>query len=130
LQQEFYGNCACDEEAASAIRELFEKNGYLCDTHTAVAVSVYNKYVAETGDRTPSVIASTASPYKFSPAVLSALTGKECSGDEFAVVEELSRLTSTDIPAPLAGLAGKSVLHKTCVEKEDMAQFISDFLGV
>ena len=130
LKKEFYGNCANDDEAAQTISKLFEKYNYLCDTHTAVAACVYEKYVAETGDTTLSVIASTASPYKFSPAVLSALTGKCECGNEFEVIEKLSALTSTAIPAPLAGLAGKSVLHKSCVEKEEMARFITDFLGI
>ena len=130
LRKDFYGNCASDEEAAETIKSLFDKYNYLCDTHTAVAVNVYEKYLQKTGDNTPCVIASTASPYKFAPAVLEAVSGKEPSGSEFEMVKELSQRTGTDIPAPLAGLADKAVLHKTCVEKEDMAKFISSFLGV
>lgn len=130
LKEDFYGNCATDEEAAKTIKSLFEKYNYLCDTHTAVAVNVYEKYLQETGDNTPCVIASTASPYKFAPAVLEAVSGREPSGSEFEMVKELSETTGTAIPAPLAGLAGKTVLHNSCVEKEDMAKFISGFLGV
>lgn len=130
LRQEFYGNCATDDEAGNAIKELFGKYNYLCDTHTAVAVSVYNKYLAETKDDTPCVIASTASPYKFSPAVLSALGENTASNNEFEIVEKLSKVTSTAIPTPLAGLANKKVLHTTCVEKENMADFICNFLNV
>ena len=130
LKSDFYGNCAGDDEAAETIKYLFEKYNYLCDTHTAVAVNVYRKYLEETGDNTPCVIASTASPYKFAPAVLEAVSGKKPSGSEFDMVAELSESTGTKIPAPLAGLADKAVLHTSCVEKEDMAKFIADFLGV
>ena len=130
LQSEFYGSCASDEEASEAIKELFERYNYLCDTHTAVAVSVYNKYLAETKDDTCCVIASTASPYKFSPAVLAAVAGKSDCGDEFEVVRRLSEVTKTAVPAPLAGLADKKVLHTSCVEKEQMAEFIEKFLGI
>ena len=130
LQQEFYGGCADDTEAAGAIKLLFDKYNYLCDTHTAVAVSVYQKYLAETKDDTCCVIASTASPYKFAPAVLEAVTGKTACGNGFDIVEELSAVTGTSVPAPLAGLAKKEVLHTSCVEKENMADFITSFLGV
>ena len=130
LQSEFYGNCASDEEASAAIKDLFERYNYLCDTHTAVAVSVYNKYLAETKDDTCCVIASTASPYKFSTAVLEAVTGSKAQDDEFAVVSQLSKVTGTKVPAPLAGLADKKVLHTSCVEKEDMAKFIENFLNI
>lgn len=130
LQQEFYGNCADDNEAADAIKELFDKYHYLCDTHTAVAVKVYQKYVAETQDNTCCVIASTASPYKFAPAVLEAITGKEVTGNGFEIVEKLSAATGTAAPAPLAGLAKREVLHTSCVEKENMADFITSFLGI
>ena len=130
LQSEFNGNCASDEEASAAIKDLFERYNYLCDTHTAVAVSVYNKYLAETKDDTCCVIASTASPYKFSTAVLEAVTGSKAQDDEFAVVSQLSKVTGTKVPAPLAGLADKKVLHTSCVEKEDMAKFIENFLNI
>ena len=130
LQQDFYGGCADDAEAAAAIKELYDKYHYLCDTHTAVAVKVYQKYLAETGDSTCSVIASTASPYKFAPAVLEAVTGKEACGSGFDIVRSLSEVTATSVPAPLAGLAEKEVLHTSCVEKENMADFITSFLAL
>ena len=108
---------------------IAERN-YLCDTHTAVAVNVYEQYLKETGDDTPCVIASTASPYKFAKAVLEAVNnGAELPQDEFAMVEELSRITGTAIPAPLAGLKSRTVLHRSSVEKEDMSGFIREFLS-
>lgn len=81
----FYGGCCDDKETVEVIRNTFEKDGYLCDTHTAVAVGVYEQYLKETGDNTPAVIASTASPYKFPDSVLDAFdcekpAGSVCGG--------------------------------------------------
>ena len=71
--KDFYGNYASEEETAEAIRTLYEKTGYILDTHTAVASSVYGKYKAETKDETKTVIASTASPFKFTRSVMNAI---------------------------------------------------------
>ncbi len=129
LQKEFFGGSCDDEATCATIRELFEKHHYLCDTHTAVAVNVYEAYKHATGDDRPCVIASTASPYKFARAVLSAVNGGAVlPPDEFAMVEELSRITGTPIPGPIAGLRTKEVLHRASVAKNGMAKFILDFL--
>jgi threonine synthase len=129
LQKEFSAGY-CDEEATQAtISKLFKEKHYLCDTHTAVAVKVYDEYVKETGDKTPCVIASTASPYKFAADVLPAVDNGEIPADGFALLEKLSAVSDTAVPAPLAELKTKEVLHKTCVEKENMAKFIREFLG-
>ncbi|MBO4649310.1 MAG: threonine synthase [Lentisphaeria bacterium] len=129
LQQEFYGGCCDDEAAGATIAELFRERHYLCDTHTAVAVRVYEEYVRETADRKPCVIASTASPYKFARAVLSAVAPGSLPENEFAMVEKLSEVTGTAIPAPLANLKDRAVLHKSCVKQAEMAGFIRDFLN-
>ncbi len=129
LQAEFTGGY-CDEEATQAtISRLFKEKHYLCDTHTAVAVKVYDDYVKETGDQTPCVIASTASPYKFAADVLPAVDSAEIPADGFELLEKLSAVSDTPVPGPLAELKSKEVLHKTCVEKEEMADFIKSFLG-
>ena len=130
LQSEFYGGFCDDAATRETIRKHFKENNYLCDTHTGVAVNVYEQYVAETGDNTPCVIASTASPYKFAAAVLDAVKDENeaMPDNEFDMVERLSAITGTKIPAPLATLKDKTVLHKTCVHKEDMSGFIRDFL--
>ena len=128
LQSEFSAGY-CDEEATqTTISRLFKEKHYLCDTHTAVAVKVYDEYVRETGDQTPCVIASTASPYKFAADVLPAVESGEIPEDGFALLEKLSSVSDTKIPVPLAELKSKEVLHKTCVAKEDMAEFIRGFL--
>lgn len=128
LSNEFYGGCCDDEMTASTIRKMMDKYGYLCDTHTAVAIKVYDDYVEATGDKTPTVIASTASAYKFSASVLKAVCDSDIPQDEFETVDKLSSVTSTPIPAPLAGLKEKKVLHTGCVDKEQMADFIKNFL--
>ncbi|MBR7121040.1 MAG: threonine synthase [Lentisphaeria bacterium] len=124
LQQEFYGGCCDDATGRAAIAKIFKTRNYLCDTHTAVALAVGENYRRESGDGTLQVIASTASAYKFAPAVLRALTDQELPADDFAKLQLLAGLTGTEIPAPLANLKGDAVLHKECVAKEEMAEFI------
>ena len=94
-----------------------------------MTVNVYEQYVRETGDRKPCVIASTASPYKFAKAVLSAVAPGTAADNEFAMVDELSEVTGTKIPAPLANLKDRAVLHRSCVKQSEMAGFIRDFLS-
>ena len=87
------------------------------------------EFMSETGDSKPCVIASTASPYKFAKAVLSAVAPGTAAENEFAMVDELSKVTGTKIPAPLANLKDRAVLHKSCVKQSEMAGFIRDFLN-
>ena len=117
----------CDDETTKAtIQEVFEGAGYLCDTHTAVAVNAYQQYVAKTGDKvTPTVVVSTASPYKFADSVLSAVSNLDHSGmSEFEKVEELARETKTEIPAPIAGLEQKQVRFQNRCKKENMSDVL------
>lgn len=129
LQKDFYAGFCDDETVTETIRDLFAKQQYLCDTHTAVAVNVYRQYVQESGDDTPCIIASTASPYKFAPAVLPAVTNDTLPDDEFAMTEKLFAVTGLPIPAPIASLRGKEVLHPAVTEKTGMTKFIQDFLA-
>ncbi len=126
----FVGGCCDDEQTAKTIREIFDTYGYLCDTHTAVAVHVYNEYVNETGDTTPTVIASTANPYKFSSSVLSALDIDVSQMDEFDKVESLNNTTNEPVPAPLSGLRGREPRFTGVCNKEDMQQVVYDLLGI
>ena len=128
IRKEFYAGF-CDEEATSkTIADLFKDENYLCDTHTAVAVKVYEDYRRETGDETPCIIASTASPYKFASSVLSAIDADALVQDDFELLEKLSEISKTPVPAPLKELKSQQVLHKSCVQKENMAEFICNFL--
>ena len=108
VQAQFVGGCAADERVAETIKTIFEKDGYLCDTHTAVAMAVYDDYRANSGDNTPTVIASTASPYKFAPAILDALGGAE-SKMPYEQLAELQSKTGVEIPQPLGSLRDKAI---------------------
>lgn len=125
----FWGGCCDDSETLNTIKKTFEDYGYLCDTHTAVAVNVYNQYVAATGDNTATVIASTASPYKFAKSVLSAINEKEESS-EFAYVRALSEATGTKIPTPISALENAEVRFKNVCDKTEMTQVIKKALKI
>lgn len=126
----FYGNYATEKEVADEIRKIYENDKYIIDTHTAVAACVYDKYTAETGDMTPAVIASTASPYKFTRAVIAAID-PSCQGkDDFELVDQLNDLSGVRVPDAIEEIRNAEVIHKTVCDKEDMEQVVKTFLGV
>ena len=129
LQNLFYGACCDDEGTLKTIKNTFNEYSYLCDTHTAVAVNVYEQYMASTGDNRPVVIASTASPYKFAKSVLSALTN-DIPNSEFDTVDALSELTHTAVPAPLAELKNATVRFKDIYDKNDMYAAVCNCLEI
>lgn len=125
----FWGGCCDDNATLDTIKSLFDEYGYLCDTHTAVAMNVYKQYVEKTGDDIPTVIASTASPYKFASSVLSAVSDKK--GDsEFDTVRVLSEVTKTEIPKPIEELESATVRFKEICEKQDMLNAVYSALGI
>lgn len=125
LSQLFYGGYCDDAETKATIAEIYQKYGYTCDTHTAVAVKVYQDYQKETGDHTKTIIASTASPYKFSASVLDALGKKPQNDvDEYDMVEILHEASSMEIPASLASLRTKTRRFEGCIDKSEMQQFV------
>ena len=131
LKQKFSADFADDTETKETIRKVFQKDGYIMDTHTAVAKAVYDKYVSKTKDETKTIIASTASPYKFSGSVMEALDGSDglmFGKDEFEILTELSEKTGLEIPASLASLKDATVLFDITCEKEDLEQVVKDFL--
>ncbi|MBQ7756250.1 MAG: threonine synthase [Oscillospiraceae bacterium] len=130
LKDEFYAGCCDDEQTKACIDEIFKKYSYICDTHTAVAVKVYEDYVKATGDETKTVIASTASPYKFSNSVLDALGAFDADADEFALVDKLCEITKLDVPASLAELKDKEVRFTSSIDKNDMREFVLSTLGI
>ena len=115
----FYGGFADVDETNSTIGEMYRENKYLLDTHTAVAYKVYENYVKETGDRTPTIIASTASPFKFARSVAESIGITGCS-DDFEFVKELSNVTGIEIPTGLRDLNKKEIRHKETIEIPDM----------
>ncbi len=124
----FYAGCCNDSETKETIKETFDKYSYLLDTHTAVAVKVYEDYRKNTGDTTKTVIASTANPYKFSGAVYEAVGGVVDTDDEFEIIERLEKLTNTKMPAPLAATKNKEIRFTGSVEKQEMPDVVLDFL--
>ena len=131
IQKEFDAGYTAEENVDDTIKYHFDKYHYLCDTHTAVAVKVYDEYVKATGDDIPTVIDSTASPYKFSASVLNAvLAGKAPELNEFEMVDELHNVTGADVPKPLASLKDKEVRFSDVCNKEDMSQMVFKLLNL
>ena len=116
----FVGGYAEDAEMSKAIADLYKKESYIIDTHTAVATAVYNKYRANTGDETCTVIASTASPYKFSRAVLNSIAPEYDKKDDFELFDELHKLSGVEIPEAIRDIISAPVLHKTVCAKDGL----------
>ena len=124
IQSQFYAGCCDDAGAKKAIGRAW-KQGYLCDTHTATAWAVAEEYTEKTGDNTPMVVLSTASPYKFPAAVLASLEENDLT-DEFMQMERLQALTGVAIPKNLTGLQEKKRLHNSVIGKDEMLQFVQN----
>lgn len=129
LSELFYAGCCSDEETKAQIQKTFTEEHYLLDTHSAVAVKVYEDYRTKTGDGTKTIIASTANPYKFGRAVYEAVGGNGDIDDEFELISRLESETGTKMPAPLAATKDKAVRFTETVEKQKMGDFVLDFLG-
>ncbi len=125
---DFYGNYATEKETAATIKELYEETGYVIDTHTAVATTVYNKYKAQTKDEAKTVIASTASPFKFTRSVMEAIDEKYADMDDFALVDELSKLANVKVPNAIEEIRTAPVLHDRVCDKEEMKAVVKEFL--
>ena len=127
---DFYGNYASEEETKARIAAVYGDTGYVMDTHTAVGSAVYEKYRQETGDQTKTVIASTASPYKFTRSVMDAIDEKYDALGDFELADELSRISGTAVPKAIEDIRTAPVLHKTVCDAADMKQTVMDFLGI
>ena len=127
IRAEFDAGYCDDEETVEAIKNVYNKYGYLMDTHTAVAWNVYEKWAKETGNKDKTVVLSTASPYKFSNSVMNAL-GKSYDG-EFDALNKLNEYTGIAVPKSLDGIEEKAVFHNVTVEKEDMMSFVSEMVN-
>jgi len=125
LDREFWGGFCTGADAMSAIKTTFEEQGYLMDTHTAVALDVHKRYIRETGDRTKTIIASTADPYKFAPSILTALTGQAGDEDEFVQIEKLHAITKRKVPVQIMELKDKPVRFNESVSKENLKSVLS-----
>ncbi|MBR4863797.1 MAG: threonine synthase [Oscillospiraceae bacterium] len=124
IDAEFWAGCCDDAQARKTIAKVFREQNYLCDTHTAAGWAVAEEYTEKTGDTRPMVVLSTASPYKFPAAVLSALENAD-GMDEWAQMERLEALTGVPVPKNLQGLQTKKELHTTVIPKEEMLPFVT-----
>lgn len=130
LKQDFVAGYCDDCGTKKTIKEIYDKYSYTCDTHTAVAVKVYEEYKASTGDTTKTLIASTASPYKFSASVLEAIQGEKSGLDEYEMIDVLNELSKIDIPKSLAELKNKERRFSDSIEKNDMKEYVISDLGL
>lgn len=124
FMKDFAAGYADMEENAKEIRKVFDDTGYLIDTHTGVAAAVYEQYKAKTGDTTKTVIASTASPYKFSRSVMEAVLGKKEDADEFALIDEMERISGVKIPQAIEEIRDAKILHNRQCKPEEMEETV------
>ncbi len=127
---DFYGNYASEQETAARIRSLYENTGYVIDTHTAVASAVYEKYAADTKDETKTVIASTASPFKFTRSVMNAIDSKYDAMSDFELVDELAKIANVEIPNAIEEIRTAPVVHDNVCDKTEMKDVVKRFLGI
>ncbi|WP_432666101.1 threonine synthase [Wukongibacter baidiensis] len=127
--KDFYGGYIDDERTCETIKEVYDSSNYLMDTHTAVAYAVYKNYKKETGDDTKTIIASTASPYKFTRSVMMSIKEGFENYSDFDLVREMSKLTDQDIPLGIRDLENKEILHNKKCKKDEMKSTILNNLN-
>ena len=127
---DFTGGWASEEDTAKEIKRVYDETGYVMDTHTAVDSSVYHTYKDNTNDDTKTIIASTASPYKFGTSVMSAIDKKYEGMDDFALIDELCKTSGVKIPNAVEEIRTAPVLHDTVCETEDMQKTVEKILGL
>ena len=128
--KDFYANYATEEETAKRIKALYENTGYILDTHTAVASVVYEKYQKDTKDPVKTVIASTASPFKFTRSVMDAIDQKYDAMSDFELVDELSRIGNIAVPKAIEEIRTAPVVHDNVCDKTEMKETVKKFLGL
>lgn len=128
--EDFYGNYASEEETAAKIAKVYKDTGYVLDTHTGVAAAVYDKYRAETGDNTTTVIASTASPYKFARSVMEAIEPQYADMPDFELIDKLSELSGVAVPMAIEEIRSAKVRHTTVSDVDKMQDAVKAFLGI
>lgn len=128
--KDFVGGYTSEVETAAVIKKLYEDTGYIIDTHTAVAAGVYEQYVKDTKDTTKTVIASTASPFKFTRSVMNAIDAKYDAMSDFELVDELSKIGNVKVPNAIEEIRNAKILHDTVCEVEEMPAVVKKFLQV
>jgi len=128
--KDFYGVFAPQEESRRCIKEIFEESKYLIDPHTAVAYTVYKKYVKETGDKTKTVIVATASPFKFTKSVMESIDSRYKKFNDFELIEKMSDLAQVPIPSGIRDIEKMPIRYKTVCKKEEMRAKIAEILNL
>lgn len=127
---DFYGNYATEKETEEVIKEIYQDTNYIIDTHTAVAASVYQKYKKDTSDKTKTLIASTASPYKFTRSVMCAVNQKYDSMSDFELVDELCKISGVNVPQAIEDIRSAKILHDTVCEVDEMQKVVKGILKI
>ncbi len=128
--KDFVGGFATEKQTAEEIHHVYEAAGYVLDTHTAVASRVYRAWKEANPTDVPAVIASTASPFKFARSVMSALDEKYASMEDFALIDELSRISGVKVPQAVEEIRNAPILHDKVIEVNEMKQAVKEFLGI
>lgn len=128
ISNEIVGEYATKKETFDAIHEMYEKEGYVLDTHTAVAYASYEKYKKQTNDTTKTIIVSTASPYKFTKDVMTAIDKKYEAENAFELMDKLAEISHAAIPDVIKDIQIKSILHKNICEKNSIKEFVKNYL--
>ncbi len=126
--KDFIGDYANDEETAQTIKEVFDATGYLLDTHTAVAYAVYSKYKTQSSDLTPTVVVSTASPYKFTRSVMLALDAAYDRYSDFELIKKMNEVSGIEIPQAILEILDAKVIHTQECTREDMQAVVTQIL--
>ena len=126
----FYGGYCDEKTTADTIKRIYDKDAYIIDTHTAVAAGVYDNYRRETGDDTVTVIASTASPYKFTRSVMNAISSEYDSMGDFELVDKLCELSGVAVPKAIEEIRTAPVLHDRVCDKSEMQKTVESILGL
>ena len=127
---DFAAGYATEEQGAKTIHDIYEDTGYVMDTHTAVAATVYKAYREDSKDDRKTVIASTASPYKFAGSVMSAIDSKYKGQDDFKLIEELQKVSGTELPNAIKEIMNAEIRHNTECDVDQMEQTVKNILGV
>lgn len=130
VMKDFVGGYATEAENAAEIKKVYDDTGYMIDTHTGVASAVYRKYAAATGDAAATVIASTASPYKFSHSVMEAVFGDQGGKDEFAIIDELCEASSVSVPNAVEEIRNAEIRHRRECDADKMEMTVAEILGL
>ena len=127
---DFYGGFATEDETASTINRIYKSDDYIIDTHTAVAAAVYDRYKADTKDETKTIIASTASPYKFTRSVMRAIGADNAAKSDMELTDELFAISGVTIPPAIEEIRNAPVRHDTVCDVDQMPDVVRGFLKI